>query len=350
MLQLNNSITCTQCHEPFDGYRTAKYCSVACQKQSAKDALIRRKVFRSLLKFTKDSSIDSYVECGICGYRTSDLAQHPQIHGVGQTEYRSKYGHIKCKNLRDSMVGNKNPGYQHGGKLSPFSKNFVNYTNNSYIEELKRTCAKTKVDNNTNSLSTKYYTKDGYTEEEAIELIRKRQSTFSLEICIDKYGVEEGTSRWSDRQAKWLNTLSMKTEEEKDLINKKKIYKSGMSSKQEKYLLEKLKEITQLELEHQFIIKRNDVSSRYFSYDIKYNNKIIEYNGDLWHANPSKYKKDDIPRFPRNKKTANEIWDNDKLKQKLALDTGYEILIVWENDMKIDKQKSIQECINFLTQ
>lgn len=305
---------------------------------------------KSLLKFTNESNIDSYVECGICGYRTTDLAQHPQIHGISQTEYRSKYGHIKCKDLRDSMVGNKNPGYRHGGKLSPFSKNFVNYTNDLYIEELKQKCAKTKVDNNTNPLSTAYYTKDGYTEDESIELIRNRQTTFSLDICIEKYGAEEGTQRWSDRQAKWLNTLSGKTEEEKDLINKKKIYKSGMSSKQEKYLLEKLKEITRLELEHQFIIKRNDVSSRYFSYDIKYNNKIIEYNGDLWHANPSKYKKDDIPGFPGNKKTANEIWDKDKLKQKLALDNGYEILIVWENDMKIDKQKSIQECINFLTQ
>lgn len=67
-----------------------------------------------------------------------------------------------------------------------------------------------------------YWTKQGFSETEAILKVSERQSTFSLEKCIEKYGDIEGTIRWKARQEKWQNTLKSKPQEEIDEINKNK--------------------------------------------------------------------------------------------------------------------------------
>ena len=41
-----------------------------------------------------------------------------------------------------------------------------------------------------------YYLKKGLNEEEAKLALKERQTTFSLEKCIKKYGFEEGTKKW----------------------------------------------------------------------------------------------------------------------------------------------------------
>jgi hypothetical protein len=305
---------------------------------------------KSIEKFPDGSSKSSYVECGICGYRSSDLAQHPQIHGISQQQYRENYGQIKCEDLKNKIKGKNNPAHNHGGRLSPFSKKFINYKSDDYIEQVKQKAVQTKVKNNTNPLTTSYYIKKGFTEEESKKKLSERQSTFSLKKCIEKHGLEKGTEIWSKRQQKWLNTLNSKTSEELAEINKKKIYKNGISSKQELQLFEELNSFVNFNLENQHIIERDDIPGRYYSYDIRYKNKIIEYNGDLWHANPSKYKKTDIPKIPKNKKTAEEIWNRDRLKNELVKNKGYDVLVIWESDYKNDKQKVIEKCIKFLTQ
>jgi hypothetical protein len=68
----------------------------------------------------------------------------------------------------------------------------------------------------------KYWIKKGFTEEEASILVKERQTTFSLEKCILKYGLEEGTLVWKKRQDSWQETLKSKTQEELNLINKNK--------------------------------------------------------------------------------------------------------------------------------
>lgn len=46
----------------------------------------------------------------------------------------------------------------------------------------------------------------GCTYEEAKKLHSDRQSTFTLEKCIEKYGKEEGTKKFNNRQRKWLKS------------------------------------------------------------------------------------------------------------------------------------------------
>jgi hypothetical protein len=53
-----------------------------------------------------------------------------------------------------------------------------------------------------------YWIKKGYSESESILKRSEYQRTFSLEKCIEKFGISEGTSLWNRRQKKWQESLN----------------------------------------------------------------------------------------------------------------------------------------------
>ena len=54
----------------------------------------------------------------------------------------------------------------------------------------------------------------------------------------------------------------------------------------------------------------------------------IEYNGDVFHANPKLYASEDHPN-PYNKSiTAKEIWEHDRIKINNIMDRGYRVIVV----------------------
>ena len=65
---------------------------------------------------------------------------------------------------------------------------------------------------------------------------------------------------------------------------------------------------------------------------IKELNLIIEFNGDYWHCNPKKYKEDYF--HPHKKKTAKEIWKEDKIRVDNIKKYGYNLMIIWERDFE----------------
>ncbi len=67
-----------------------------------------------------------------------------------------------------------------------------------------------------------YWLLRGYTQDEAEEKVSERQKTFSIDICIEKYGEEEGTRIWKERQEKWQKTLNSKSKEELAEIDRRK--------------------------------------------------------------------------------------------------------------------------------
>jgi len=77
-------------------------------------------------------------------------------------------------------------------------------------------------------------------------------------------------------------------------------------------------------------------------------NKVIEYNGDFWHANPKIYNEEFYNRV--SKKFAKEIWEKEKHKEDIAKENSFTVHKVWEMDFKNDKEKVVEECINFLRQ
>lgn len=69
------------------------------------------------------------------------------------------------------------------------------------------------------------------------------------------------------------------------------------------------------------------------SYDIKLSKTkiVIEVQGDFWHANPYRYNAEDILCHPGGHITANELWQKDEAKRKLAEKYGYKVFYLWES-------------------
>jgi len=56
-----------------------------------------------------------------------------------------------------------------------------------------------------------YWMKKGYSEAESSKIISESQKTFSLEICINKYGNKKGEEIFKKRQLKWVKSLKENT-------------------------------------------------------------------------------------------------------------------------------------------
>lgn len=69
-----------------------------------------------------------------------------------------------------------------------------------------------------------YWKSKGFSEEESKLKIKERQSTFSKEICIQKYGLDKGIEVFNDRQRKWIDSL-LKNPDYENIQKKKNTYR-----------------------------------------------------------------------------------------------------------------------------
>jgi hypothetical protein len=60
---------------------------------------------------------------------------------------------------------------------------------------------------------------------------------------------------------------------------------------------------------------------------------VVEYNGDYWHGNPTKYPSGTEISFPKRKILVDDLWENDKIKNQSMIDRGFRVFVVWESDV-----------------
>ena len=194
--------------------------------------------------------------------------------------------------------------------------------------------------------NTQYWVNKGYTELESKELVSKSQTTFSKSICIEKWGYEKGMEIFNQRTEKWLKSLK----------DNHKIFIGHSLISQEIFNEIKLR-IPNRDFRYatnngEFKIKKENGGFYFYDFSDVENKLIIEYNGDMYHANPEKYKADDFPHPFRKNIKASEIWEKDRLKIDIAECLGFKILIIWDSEYRYGgeekKEKVIQRCINFL--
>ena len=274
------------------------------------------------------------------------MALHLKNHDMTMAQYREQYDKdaiVKPTNRTDQMKGENNPAYGHGGKYSPFSKNFIK---GDISEETVKKSISNRIERGNSTTSLEYYTKRGYSEEEAKVKLSERQSTFNLEKCIEKFGEVEGRKRWEERQQKWQDTLNAKPIEERLVINRKKASGGSNISKAEYEIVDYLNsEGIELDTQHNILNEDKDNQKGYL-YDFRKGKKIIEYHGDYWHLNPNKYGPDYWHQ--RLKIKAQEKWKIDQEKIDYATSLGYEVMIIWESEYKNDKKRTLEKCKNFL--
>lgn len=97
-----------------------------------------------------------------------------------------------------------------------------------------------------------YWLNKGFDEETARKKISERQSTFSKKTCIEKYGEELGLIKFTERQKKWIKTLSQRNDYQLlqisknsyDYVNKEfdeLVLRSGFLEKTKEMILNGLK-------------------------------------------------------------------------------------------------------------
>lgn len=89
---------------------------------------------------------------------------------------------------------------------------------------------------------------------------------------------------------------------------------------------------------------KNENGTKYYDLVNSRNKRIIEFNGDYWHANPKKYSSG----VQLRNGSSDEIWEVDAKKIALAEAHGYEVKVVWESDYKRNPAKIIEECKRWL--
>lgn len=190
--------------------------------------------------------------------------------------------------------------------------------------------------------------------------IKKISESQQLDTLINKYGEEEGRRRRKDILSKKKMCLSNFVrcygEEEGELkynewLNKINLQKSYSKISQELfediYFNFKHDKIYFATLNKEFN-RFNGVDRCYFFdfVDTK-NKKVIEFNGDMWHANPEKFSPEDVVN-PFTQQKAGDIWDYDQQKINFISNLGYSVLVVWESDYRENKDAVLELCLEFL--
>ena len=220
--------------------------------------------------------------------------------------------------------------------------------------------------------------KYGWTEEEFLQYNKSRAVT--IENLIDRYGGESGLKVWNDYCEKQKITKSKKyiisthgeeyyqnlckirtqtddltviakwhnitIEQAKEKIKTK--IRGVLYSEVEAEFTESLEIAIGCELQHTSKHKpwgRYDIiSKKYFVYDIKHNDCVVEFNGDYWHANPKIYESTDLIRGTE----AKLLWEKDHRKINFANELGFRTYTVWEGDYMNNKTKIIDEVAKWM--
>lgn len=215
---IKKEFDCRHCQKRFYAPGNARrqyYCSDECRLVHSRDVR------------NSQSSGTNFLQCPLCVWQGSLLkshfkGMHPEVDFDEVTKDQEIVAQHVSDELSHRMTGENNPWFNHGGAYSPFSKEFVGYSELSEEEKeikIKGIYESDAMVNRIHNTQIKYYLNKGLSQEEAKLALSKRQETFSLEKCIERHGDELGTVVWEDRQRKWQETINNKPQEEIDRIS-----------------------------------------------------------------------------------------------------------------------------------
>lgn len=271
-------------------------------------------------KFKKKSNVKINIptNCKICDKKLKSipgLASHlKNQHDLPYGEYLKQYYNIDVKKLDEEWENGKEERKQ------------------KQIDGFKRYC----------DTLGKRSPKERMTEEQYINWRKSMKKVFTLDWYKEKYG-EDGENKYNERNKLVSDKCYWKKYNKE--VNRNNYSKVSQELFWEIYrqINNRYKNIYFMELNHEY-----SCSTQFnFDFVVVDNKKVIEFNGDKWHANPQIYEENDKP-LDFIDKTAKELWEHDKIKHEKAIKNGYQIKVVWEKDYYEKKDQIILECIRYI--
>lgn len=217
--------------------------------------------------------------------------------------------------------------------------------------------------------------KYGWTKEQFDKFNKSRAVT--LELCIERHGEKEGKKIWEEycERQRYTNSLEYMIEEYGEEEGTRKYNNfatirsqtgimalnvglgfSKISQIMFNTLIEKLNELNinsdvyyeTLNYEYRVQYTKPIKHFKLDFYD-KTKNLVIEFLGDYWHANPNKYKLDDIINRHGTYVNVNSIWEADESRKNIikeALNNPIYIEI-WESDWNENPGKIIEKILKY---
>jgi G:T-mismatch repair DNA endonuclease (very short patch repair protein) len=324
---MNETVTCMICGKEFatritpshlkthnismseykENYPNSQLVTAACAKNSCitlQNQINKYGLEEGTRRFNEYVEKQRYAGCSLEYFQTK----------YGNEEGLLKYNHVNNKRA----VSLQNQINKYG--LEEGTRRF-----NEYVEKQRYAGCSLEY------FQTKYGNEEGLNRYKTVNQLKK----FTLQNQINKYGLEEGTKRFNEI------ILSR---------NKIKYASSILATKIINLILSHLPENIAANakcLQTEFFIHRNN---KLYFYDLtfpKYK-KIIEINGDYWHANPILYHHDDIINFPNKIKNASDVWEYDFNKMKHVIDYGFDIKYIWEYDFNKNTNQTINEVVKWI--
>lgn len=272
-----------------------------------------------------------YVVCPICGeHHVSMSIRHFRRHGYSTIEEVKKdYPDLKLVADTSNNYLMNNPTKtltdEERRQRSPFCKEHYQ-TLEEYLDFMRKV-------NKYKRFNTRldFYLSQGLDMETAMEKLRERQTKNGLDYYVRKYG-EDGRRKYEERMDIWA----------------KKTLTGNQHSKFEKLMIEKILQrlgqgdyryldnsVTVTKDGHTYVLDFADVASK----------KAIEFFGEYWHCSPKRFSADDFNKSMGM--TAGEVWLRDERKMLALSESGWETMVVWEDD---DDTRLLDRCVEFMTQ
>ena len=294
-----------------------------------------------------------YILCNNCN---SFFASH-------SCERKGDKNPMSCKSIQERFGFNKKEAEEYfskilsDAKISGSDKNTRKYwLNKGYSED-----ETTKILARKRPQSKHHWLNKGYSEDEAIYKARSNNAS-TLEYYQERKYENAEKSRSDFIKQHNSNTLENFKEKYGNELGEEKYFKwksdSAENNKFKGYsiisqkLFWSLYKILREEYEHIYFKKlnkeynlRSDKKLYCYDFAVFDNKKIIEFNGDYWHANPDKYQSEDIVY---ESVSAKDIWIKDEIKNGFAESKGFDVMVIWENEYKEDEEDCIGKCLSFL--
>lgn len=340
------------------------------------------------------------VKCEICGKKMRNISNtHLKKHGITQQQYKNMFpdSNIFAEGLLDIQKENRESTLKEryfdndinchdSGSLDFFIRKYGGEGKELYDKK----CQKISFSSSLEGYIEKYGEEEGIVQYNIV--CENRTGVGNLDWYIEKYG-EEGQKLYKEscENKSYGHTLDWYIEKYGDdgeiifkNVNKKKgltlenfIRKYGKEegvvkytqywkNKNQKCFYSELASSMFVEIdsnidhnlqyatkedpkEYGIFLPKNKRYTFVDCYD-RTSNKIIEFFGNYWHANPEIYSEHDYILFPNKSEIlASHIWGRDEERiEEIKELRECDVLVVWEKDYLEDKDGTIQKCIDFL--